>query len=305
MSTKNRTYCHDPACATFMPQESIISDVATCPQCRKTTCSICKSPSHSGDCPEDEALNQLINTAESRQWQRCYQCKSMVELTQGCNHMGCRCGAQFCYVCGLKWKTCTCEAFTEAHLYSRAATIVDRNPNRRLFRPERVPHTQPIVQPPPPSSAIANISGTPGQRRRKRAQSIPSAVAESEWQSDFSDHSEWEHDWWLQDQTQEEIPPETAEEVLPPIIPAPPPAAGDVPTPAATPSPMQEDLDRERLIAEAMAHLRNNHACTHDNWKYRKGRHQCEECRHVLREYIFECRQCSLQACNRCRRNRL
>ncbi|KAM3425403.1 IBR finger domain protein [Cercospora zeina] len=65
MSTKNRTYCHEPTCATFIPQESTEGDVATCPRCTKTTCSICKNPSHSGDCPEDEALNQLISVAEA------------------------------------------------------------------------------------------------------------------------------------------------------------------------------------------------------------------------------------------------
>ena len=35
----------------------------------------------------------------------------MVELTEGCNHMTCRCTAEFCIVCGLKWKTCDCPWF--------------------------------------------------------------------------------------------------------------------------------------------------------------------------------------------------
>lgn len=32
----------------------------------------------------------------------------MVEHNQGCIHMTCKCKAQFCYICGLKWRTCTC-----------------------------------------------------------------------------------------------------------------------------------------------------------------------------------------------------
>lgn len=35
----------------------------------------------------------------------------MVELERGCNHMTCHCTAQFCYVCGSKWKSCDCPWF--------------------------------------------------------------------------------------------------------------------------------------------------------------------------------------------------
>ena len=28
----------------------------------------------------------------------------MIERSQGCNHMTCRCGHQFCYICGKDWK---------------------------------------------------------------------------------------------------------------------------------------------------------------------------------------------------------
>src|SRR5436190_9935404 len=35
----------------------------------------------------------------------------MVELKEGCNHMTCRCTAEFCMICGSKWKTCDCPWF--------------------------------------------------------------------------------------------------------------------------------------------------------------------------------------------------
>jgi hypothetical protein len=35
----------------------------------------------------------------------------MVELKEGCNHMTCRCTAEFCMICGLKWKSCDCPWF--------------------------------------------------------------------------------------------------------------------------------------------------------------------------------------------------
>ena len=40
---------------------------------------------------------------EKSGWRRCYKCRNLVELTQGCTHMTCRCKAQFCYICGAVW----------------------------------------------------------------------------------------------------------------------------------------------------------------------------------------------------------
>ncbi|KAI7347763.1 hypothetical protein KC354_g13846 [Hortaea werneckii] len=150
LSTANRVYCHDPSCAAWIPKSLINDDtnISTCPKCDKTTCAMCKAPSHSGDCPEDEALQQLINIANAEEWQRCSECKRFVELNTGCNHISCRCGFQFCYVCGARWKTCDCPQAHEARLYARARQIVDRDPtpNRRLYEPTRVAHAQPVAR---------------------------------------------------------------------------------------------------------------------------------------------------------------
>lgn len=86
LSTKNRTYCHDRTCQAFISTKAN-EEIVTCPKCSKTTCTICKNPSHSGDCPEDTALQQLLDTANANQWQRCYGCNRLVELKHGCNHM--------------------------------------------------------------------------------------------------------------------------------------------------------------------------------------------------------------------------
>ena len=71
LSTRNRTYCHDRTCATCIPAHAIENDIASCPQCYRTTCTMCKHTSHSGDCPQDTALQQLLETANAAQWQRC------------------------------------------------------------------------------------------------------------------------------------------------------------------------------------------------------------------------------------------
>ncbi|KAF2000115.1 hypothetical protein P154DRAFT_209379 [Amniculicola lignicola CBS 123094] len=59
---------------------------------------------------------KLVQLAKDKGWQRCYSCKAIVELKEGCNHMTCRCTAQFCMVCAAPWKTCNCPWFNYAHL---------------------------------------------------------------------------------------------------------------------------------------------------------------------------------------------
>lgn len=91
LSAKNRVYCHDPHCSTFIPWPNAVEttkeDWLTCPQCDRTTCTICKAAAHNGDCPDDTALQQLVETAGNELWQRCFQCHRFVDLEQGCNHM--------------------------------------------------------------------------------------------------------------------------------------------------------------------------------------------------------------------------
>ncbi|WPH02842.1 putative e3 ubiquitin-protein ligase ari4 [Acrodontium crateriforme] len=140
----NRTYCHDTRCSVFIPRGEPDDEWVICPRCSKSTCVTCKTAAHTGDCPEDKNLQQLIAVAETEQWQRCYKCNRFVELDTRCNHMSCPCGAQFCYVCGLKWKTCSCDQWDENLLLARATQLVDRNPRRQLFQPDRAPRPQPL-----------------------------------------------------------------------------------------------------------------------------------------------------------------
>ncbi|KAK2036234.1 IBR finger domain-containing protein [Colletotrichum somersetense] len=134
LSTPNRTYCHIPTCSRFIPKESIKADVATCKRCGQRTCTMCKGAEHQNqDCVQDILTQNLLEVAAASGWQRCFSCRTIVELDHGCNHMTCRCGAQFCYVCGLQWKTCSCEQWNEERLYARANVIVNRDANAFLL----------------------------------------------------------------------------------------------------------------------------------------------------------------------------
>ena len=86
-STPDRTYCHRQTCSAFIPPQSIEGDRGSCPDCGSSTCRICKSQSHTGDCPQDGATQQVLNLAEEEGWQRCSNCRRLVELHHGCNHI--------------------------------------------------------------------------------------------------------------------------------------------------------------------------------------------------------------------------
>ncbi|KAG9999184.1 hypothetical protein KCU78_g16044, partial [Aureobasidium melanogenum] len=96
---KKRTYCCGPNCEAFVPETSIQGEGATCLDCGRRTCTICKEEAHRGDCPKDEDTQSVLELASREGWQRCYnnKCRRVVSLAVGCNHMTCICGAQFCY----------------------------------------------------------------------------------------------------------------------------------------------------------------------------------------------------------------
>ncbi|EAW06656.1 uncharacterized protein ACLA_083510 [Aspergillus clavatus NRRL 1] len=68
---------------------------------------LCKRAAHEGDCPDED--EEVLQLSEREGWRRCFQCRKVIELGVGCNHITCRCGAEFCYVCGTKWRQCRCE----------------------------------------------------------------------------------------------------------------------------------------------------------------------------------------------------
>ena len=84
-----RTYCCGSSCKKFVPETYIQDEVATCSDCGKRTCTICKEAAHRGDCPKDEDTQSLLELADNEGWQRCYnaKCHRVIALTTGCNHI--------------------------------------------------------------------------------------------------------------------------------------------------------------------------------------------------------------------------
>ncbi|KAK8035888.1 E3 ubiquitin-protein ligase ARI4 [Apiospora marii] len=109
-----RVYCHQPECSAWLRPDRIdrALNVARC-DAGHSTCTLCRGAQHEltngqGACPHDRDIQRTEELAEEAGWKRCTGCHAYVEHSDACQHMTCRCGAQFCYVCGARWRTCGC-----------------------------------------------------------------------------------------------------------------------------------------------------------------------------------------------------
>lgn len=110
-STNRPLYCGFSKCSAFIPEEKQLAgqDMGICPQCGLATCRKCRRPMKEhhlwGEnirfCPaEDAGLLALYALGTEKKWKQCPTCLNMVERSEGCNHMDCVCGVEFCYRCG-------------------------------------------------------------------------------------------------------------------------------------------------------------------------------------------------------------
>ncbi|OIW28831.1 hypothetical protein CONLIGDRAFT_393268 [Coniochaeta ligniaria NRRL 30616] len=102
---KDKLFCHVKTCSAHIPMSRRSHRVGTCPNCACKTCKKCKSKSHWGACSAEklkdlEGDKQLLALAQSRNWKQCPDCSAVVERMDGCPHMTCICGCEFCYNCG-------------------------------------------------------------------------------------------------------------------------------------------------------------------------------------------------------------
>ncbi|PRQ33730.1 putative transcription factor C2H2 family [Rosa chinensis] len=135
----DRVYCQYPKCSALMSKKEILEYTKTsyvgaeesgarkCMKCHYYFCIKCLVPWHfeltcdeyqtSHNFPKEHQM--LKSLATKRLWRQCVKCNHMVELAQGCYHITCRCGYQFCYTCGAEWKDkkpCSCPLWDEQHI---------------------------------------------------------------------------------------------------------------------------------------------------------------------------------------------
>ena len=90
--------CYRPDCGHVnVFKKSSIRETKRCMKCNRAEfCMKCTKSSHGGDCDKlDEACIELIRSTTKK----CPRCAYAIEKNDGCNHMSCRCGAHFCWLC--------------------------------------------------------------------------------------------------------------------------------------------------------------------------------------------------------------
>ncbi|KAM0563936.1 hypothetical protein ACHAPJ_000144 [Fusarium lateritium] len=110
LPVSERVYCSEPNCSLWIkPNRIDLSRRQGVCDRSHLTCTMCRGPPHAGeDCPQDVDMNLTNQLAEDEGWKRCFNCHALVEHREACQHMTCRCGTQFCYVCSRRWRTCSC-----------------------------------------------------------------------------------------------------------------------------------------------------------------------------------------------------
>ncbi|XP_010536490.1 PREDICTED: uncharacterized protein LOC104811473 [Tarenaya hassleriana] len=139
----DKIYCPYPNCSVLIDPHECLSGRASsssqsegncieCPACERFVCVECGVPWHSSmSCVEfqnlpveerDAADITLHRLALNKRWRRCQQCRRMIELIQGCYHMTCWCGHEFCYSCGAEYRNgqqaCHCAFWEEDQVNS-------------------------------------------------------------------------------------------------------------------------------------------------------------------------------------------
>lgn len=100
---KNVKYCSKPECSTPFEYEGDGrrgTARVNCPLCKTSTCVLCSQAWHVGPCrlvDEEEALKN------DERYRQCPSCYELIEREDGCNFLVCRCGAGFCFRCGVEY----------------------------------------------------------------------------------------------------------------------------------------------------------------------------------------------------------
>ncbi len=124
------TWCLTPGCEYGFEYDKT-ELVFKCPKCLKSYCFKCKSlPHENSSCEENKDKivdSKFHDLAKNNNYKQCEKCNYWIEKSQGCNHMKCKCGHEFCYVCG--------KPGVEVHVNCKSPEVTN-NPIEQVTRPQ-------------------------------------------------------------------------------------------------------------------------------------------------------------------------
>jgi len=121
-STPHPFYCPVARCSAFIPERLLLQEmmsrkgkqrvdsgvgtptpaVVTCPSCETDICTTCRNLAHTHTTCDPLEFGIDKKTAELLEiwgYKRCPKCGHGLKKMYGCDHMECRCGAHFCWLC--------------------------------------------------------------------------------------------------------------------------------------------------------------------------------------------------------------
>ncbi|MFC1842378.1 RBR family RING finger protein [Candidatus Dependentiae bacterium] len=129
-------FCPTPDCKYCWVVDNGSIGTVACPMCNQQCCSNCCFPhSFNMSCEEHKKMRDSNKSGNNDTWiedqinkgkmRRCPGCRAPIEKNEGCNHMTCKCGHEFCWVCYRSYeqeynyglgkpvyhKQCECELF--------------------------------------------------------------------------------------------------------------------------------------------------------------------------------------------------
>ena len=79
------------------------TEKAQCTECEQIWCFKCLGMVHEGPCAESHLPEEFTDWKTGKLVKRCPTCDRFVQKQDGCNHMTCVCGYQWCWICGGKY----------------------------------------------------------------------------------------------------------------------------------------------------------------------------------------------------------
>ncbi|KAF8454496.1 hypothetical protein BGX38DRAFT_1171946 [Terfezia claveryi] len=274
-TSKDRLYCSNQKCSAFLPTTTHAgkrmgkAEVLMCKACKRGTCVRCMAPEHAGDCPEDSELTATLAVAAREGWQRCQNCRALVEKDFGCQHMSCRCGSEWCYRCAAKWKSCACSDFELEGEVVPPRTVDDLIVKRAVMDEVELE-----------------------RRREEREGQKRAAWEKCDHGGKLSDKLRGRAKAREKGQKGTRKGKERAEEEDKNVV------GGN-----SLKKRRVGDIGKTAETAEAGPG--NPWWGEEGLWKYKLGESRCDMCEVVLKDYIWACDGCGLEACMACRENGL
>eukprot|EP01129_Flabellula_baltica_P005351 TRINITY_DN1933_c0_g1_i1.p1 TRINITY_DN1933_c0_g1~~TRINITY_DN1933_c0_g1_i1.p1 ORF type:complete len:418 (-),score=64.85 TRINITY_DN1933_c0_g1_i1:9-1262(-) len=136
--TVDKIYCPEPQCSAMISLDGVKDNLTECicDVCQTPICISCFQIDHPFRKCKQEEDNNIMGFIQINHLKHCPRCNAIIELAQGCYHITCLCGFEFCYLCLSEWRgrRCRnrCKLWDEELLRGQAREIIRYRPQDNM-----------------------------------------------------------------------------------------------------------------------------------------------------------------------------